>query len=74
MLTIVFAPTKRGRIATVELVSYLTIQHRTAKRPRFTGELVSGETQQGEDHMVRIRVAFGGCSKHNSSMGTPQPA
>ncbi|KAM1096866.1 hypothetical protein ACFX19_014600 [Malus domestica] len=74
MLTIVFAPTKKGRIAAVESVSYLAIQHRTAKRPHFAGELVSGEAQQGEDHMVRIRAAFGGCIKHSSSMGTPQPA
>ncbi|KAM2437208.1 hypothetical protein EV1_014265 [Malus domestica] len=74
MLTIVFAPTKKGRIAAVKSVSYLAIQHRTAKCPHFAGELVSGEAQQGEDHMVRIRAAFGGCIKHSSSMGTPQPA
>ncbi|KAM1053467.1 hypothetical protein FF1_000956 [Malus domestica] len=73
VLTIAFAPATRGRIAAIESVSYLAIQHRTAKHPRFAGELVSREAQQGEDRIVRIRATFGGCSKHSFSMGTPQP-
>ncbi|KAM1406240.1 hypothetical protein ACFXTH_000929 [Malus domestica] len=43
MLTVAFAPTTRGRMAAVESVSYLAIQHRTAKHPHFAGELVSGK-------------------------------
>ncbi|KAM0956275.1 hypothetical protein ACFX11_024916 [Malus domestica] len=73
MLMVAFTPATRGRIAVVESVSYLAIQDHTAKRLHFASELVSGEAQQGEDRTIRIRAAFGGCSKHSSSMGIPQP-